>query len=134
MLRLSHAMKAVSYLAIISLLGVGLFVPIAQAGLIGTEAIVNAADAHSDRDRVKKLLAREDIRNQLLALGVDPDEAGARVQGMTDSEAQTLAGKLDQLPAGGGVVEAVLIVFLVLLFTDIMGFTDVFPFVNKPAR
>jgi hypothetical protein len=41
---------------------------------------------------------------------------------------------MDKLPAGGDglgiLVGAALIVFLVLLFTDIAGYTDVFPFVK----
>ena len=45
---------------------------------------------------------------------------------------------IDPLPAGGdalGVILGVaLIVFLVLLITDIMGYTDIFPFVKKTHR
>jgi hypothetical protein len=42
---------------------------------------------------------------------------------------------MDQLPAGGDAVGvligASLFVFIVLLITDILGFTDVFPFVKS---
>jgi outer membrane protein OmpA-like peptidoglycan-associated protein len=44
---------------------------------------------------------------------------------------------MDQLPAGGGFLETLIIVgfliFLILLATDITGYTDVFPFVKKTA-
>jgi hypothetical protein len=42
---------------------------------------------------------------------------------------------MDQLPAGGDgigtIVGAAVLVFLILLITDILGFTHVFPFVKS---
>jgi len=65
----------------------------------------------------------------------------SRVAGLSDEEIQQITGRLDELPAGEGaggaigiVVVAILIVFLVLLLTDLLGLTDVFPFVKKKAR
>ena len=66
--------------------------------------------------------------------GVGVDVAKARVNALTNDEAKSLAGKLDSLPAGGVVGEilgAALIVFIVLLITDILGFTKVFPFTRS---
>lgn len=84
------------------------------------------------RSRIQAALDRDDVRAQLLALGVDPADAQARVAALTDAEAQQLAAEMDQLPAGGAsVIGAAVFVFLVLLFTDIMGWTNVFPFVNS---
>ena len=80
-------------------------------------------------------LSRADVQHQMGLLGVDPDEAAERVAGLSDEEVRQIAGQLDTLPAGEGtagiIVGAALIVFLVLLITDILGLTDVFPFVNK---
>jgi hypothetical protein len=77
----------------------------------------------------------EDVQRQLVILGVDPEEAARRVAGLSDTEIQQIAGRLDQLPAGEGTVGAIIgaavIIFLVLLVTDLLGLTDVFPFVNK---
>ena len=39
----------------------------------------------------------------------------------------------DELPAGGDLLGAAVLIFLVLLFTDIMGYTKVFPF-TRSAR
>ena len=82
-------------------------------------------------------LAREDVREQMQDLGVDPAEAEARVAAMSDAEVQELAGKLDNAKAGegplGAIVGAAVFVFVVLLITDILCFTDVFPF-TKCAR
>lgn len=70
-------------------------------------------------------------------MGLDKAMAKARVDGLTDEEVARVVQRLDQLPAGGDAFGAVIFsavfIFLVLLVTDIMGFTDVFPFVKKTS-
>ncbi len=132
--KLRRIAKPVSHLVVLGLLVLGIHLPAAQAGLISTETVVNAEQVQQDRERLRDMLTREDVKNQLLARGVSPDQIEARVDGLTDSEVQTLAAKIDQLPAGAGVLEVALVVFLVLLVTDILGYTDIFPFVKKPAK
>jgi len=107
---------------------------VAQAGLITTDEILTQ-DAPQDRERVTAFLEREDVRQQMVALGVDPDEALARVASLSDEEVRRISGHLDNLPAGqsalGAVLGAILIIFLVLLVTDLLGLTNVFPFVRR---
>jgi hypothetical protein len=106
----------------------------AQAALIGTDQVIDTSAAAADRARVAAFLARDDVRGELEAMGVNPDEAAARVAGMSDPEVRKMAARIDTLPAGQGVAEALisaaLIIFIVLLVTDLMGVTDVFPFVK----
>jgi hypothetical protein len=99
----------------------------AHAGMI-------AAGAGADRARISAALEREGVREQLAARGVSLEQAKARVAALSDAEAAELAGAVDALPAGGiDVLGVVLVVFLVLLLTDILGYTKIFPF-TKPAR
>ena len=122
--------KPVSHLVVLGLLALSLHLPAAHAGMIGTEAVVNAAQTQQNRDRLHSALSRDDVQAQLLARGVDPAQVQARVDSLTDEEMQTLATNMDQLPAGGGVVGALVLIFLVLLLTDLMGLTNIFPFVK----
>jgi len=72
-----------------------------------------------------------------MARGIDPIEAQARADSLTDQEAIQFADTMEQLPAGGLIgylVGLAVLVFLVLLITDILGFTDIFPFVKKTAK
>jgi len=106
---------------------------VAQAGLITTDQILTQT-APQDRARVTAFLEREDVRQQMVALGVDPAEALARVASLSDEEVRQVSGHLDNLPAGqafGAVIGAILIIFLVLLVTDLLGLTNVFPFVRR---
>jgi hypothetical protein len=122
--------KPVSHLVVLGLLALSLHLPAAHAGMIGTEAVVNAAQAQQDRERLHSALSRDDVQAQLLARGVDPAQVQARVDSLTDEEMQTLATEMDQLPAGGSVVGALVLIFLVLLVTDLLGLTNVYPFVK----
>lgn len=110
----------------------------ALAAMIGTETVLDGARGDAARRHVNSILAREDVQAVLAEQGIDPLEARARVASLTDSEIIYLADTIDRMPAGGDalgvIVGAALIVFIVLLITDIMGVTDVFPFVKKHRR
>jgi len=89
----------------------------------------------STRERLEALLSRDEVRAGLERYGVSPSEAKARVDALSDEELERVAARLDSLPAGGDLLEATLfiafITFIVLLVTDILGFTKVFPFTRK---
>ena len=121
--------RVISSVLIVCTLGAGMPLP-ASAGIIATDQVA----ASAERDRVKSFLDRAEVRERLQALGVDAAAARARVDALSDQEIATLAGEMDRLPAGGGdVLTVALIVFLVLLLTDILGYTKVFPF-TRPAQ
>ena len=109
----------------------------AMAAMIGTESVVNTDRAQDAREYLKSLLAREDVKSALVSQGIDPAEAEYRLNSLTDDEATRLADQLQALPAGGNFFTTLLIVlfvvFIILLATDIAGYTDIFPFV-KPKK
>src|SRR3972149_232628 len=105
--KLRRLTKPVSHLVMLGLLALSLHLPAANAALVGTEAVVNAAQAQQSR---------------------------ARLDSLTDEEVQTLASKMDQLPAGADGLGLLVFIFIVLLITDILGFTNLFPFVKHPKR
>ncbi len=107
----------------------------AQATMISTGTAVQQKALDQERTRVRLFLERDDVQKSLQAHGISPLEAKARVDSLTDREVTRIADKLDMLPAGGSglgvIVGAAVFVFIVLLITDILGFTDVFSFVNS---
>ena len=108
------------------------------AAMVPTEATIYQIKAQDARDHLKTLISKNDIKKSLVSRGIDPMEAKARVDSLSDSEIIEVADKIEQLPAGGGafgaVIAASVIVFLVLLITDILGYTDVFPFVKSQKK
>ncbi|HEX6321259.1 MAG TPA: PA2779 family protein [Burkholderiales bacterium] len=120
--------RLIASLLVVSIAGLGVVPLPAQAGMLGTDAAL----ASGERQRIVTFLEREDVRQQLQAQGVSPTQVKARVAALTDEEASQLAAQMDSLPAGG-VLGLILLVFVVLLITDILGFTKVFPF-TRPVR
>jgi len=98
--------------------------------LVSTQSVLSADRAGADRERINEILARADVQDQLIKQGVDLDEVDARVAALSDSEAKQMADQLEMMPAGagGGVIGALFAVFIILLITDILGLTDVYPF------
>lgn len=117
------------------MLAVSMPLGVAQAALVGTEQLVTPSNAEADRARVVAFVARDDVRAEMRKMGVNPDEAAARVAVMSDVEIQRIATEIDKMPAGqsavGAVIGAVVLIFVILLVTDLLGLTDVFPFVKR---
>lgn len=105
--------------------------PLANAAIIDTDDIVAEKQSIIERETLLSALDRDEIKQVLIQKGVDPVQARQRIASMTDEEVLALNQQIDELPAGSGVVGAVVFVFLVLLVTDILGYTDVYPFVKK---
>ena len=108
-----------------------MFAPVSQAAMIGTDQIISSTQTQSDRAHLIETLNRADLADQLRSAGVDPVQLQDRVASLTDDEVALLNEQLDQMPAGGGILGVAVFVFVVLLITDIMGYTDIFPFVNS---
>jgi hypothetical protein len=133
-----QTLKPVSlFLAIFVLMISGPFQS-AHAAMIGTESVLDTSRVRQARIYLKSLLAREDVRAALVASGLDPREAKSRIDSLSDAEAVAAADRFDQLPAGSGLLGTILVisflVFLILLITDIAGYTDVFPFVHPMKK
>jgi hypothetical protein len=106
----------------------------AKAGLIGTETVINTLQGEKSRSRITAFLNRQEVLDVFSKQGIDPLQAEKRVASLTDHEVSQICKVLDQFPAGGdgvgAVVGAVVLIFLVLLITDLLGLTQVFPFVK----
>lgn len=86
----------------------------AGAGLLPTEQA--GAEAQAARAGVAAVLQRSDVSSRLQSLGVSPDAAAARANALTDAEVIRLAGQLDQVPAGGSIAFAALLVVGILVW------------------
>ena len=128
----SFTKRLITYLCMPAFLGMQLIAPAAQAQMVSTADYVSIQQGQADRDRILVMLDREDLKGRLEAMGVSAEAVELRVAAMSPAEASAFAAQLDNAPAGAnGVVGALVLIFLVLLFTDLMGWTDVYPFVHS---
>jgi hypothetical protein len=102
-----------------------------QAAIIGTDQIHAAGAVEQNRARIAAALQRPDVAAELERMGVSKADAEARVAALSDDEVASLAHRVDTMPAGGDVLGALLFVFVLLLVTDILGLTKVFPFTRS---
>jgi hypothetical protein len=87
---------------------------ITQAGMIGTDQVVTTSSS-ADRSTVLNFVGRSDVASQLQFLGIDPATAKDRVAAMTDEEVQSLAGRINALPAGADTAGILLVVAAIVL-------------------
>jgi hypothetical protein len=129
---MSRIRRLIASLLVVSVTGTFISLP-AQAAIVVTDSVAASAAASADRAKIAQALARDDVRAELQARGVNPADVQARVDALSDDEAAQLAQKIDTLPAGGDVLGLIVFVFIVLLITDILGLTKVFPF-TRPIK
>lgn len=127
--------KYVCAVLIVSMMMLNISVPMAKAEMISTQTVITASQNEANRDMVQSFLQRDDLRQVLTDKGINVAEAQARIDALSDQEVAQLAGQINDLPAGAGALGTVLgvalVVFIILLITDLAGATDVFPFVKK---
>ncbi|MCK9294254.1 MAG: PA2779 family protein [Desulfobulbaceae bacterium] len=126
--------KSISFFLIFSFLLLDFTVQKAKAGMIDTGSIVTLAKQENDRARVMAFLDRQDVQQVMEQQGVAAEEAKQRVAVLSDDEVRQIAQAMDQLPAGGDglgvIIGAAVLIFIILLITDIAGLTHVFSFVD----
>lgn len=98
----------------------------ATASIISTQQALSADMRASTEADVRASLARDDVRQAMQQLGVDPADADTRIASLSDAELLRMQGELDRLPAGGGALAVIGVVFVVLLILELVGVTNIF--------
>lgn len=122
--------KSVVYV-IVSALSLVSFVQPASAAMIGADQVMAAQTLSQNQAKIADALTRPEVAAELERLGVSKDDAEARVAALTDEEAATLASKIDSAPAGGDGLAILGGIVLILIVTDLIGVTDIFPFIDQ---
>lgn len=99
----------------------------ATAAIVTSGDMLMAQQQQESREQLRTWMARDDVRQQLVDMGVDVDSAIARVDSMSDSEVQQLSVAMKDMPAGSGLIETAVLAFLVLVVLEVTGVTDILP-------
>ncbi|WP_319005194.1 PA2779 family protein [Leisingera sp. McT4-56] len=107
----------------------------AQAEMLSTGEVISRYAAHADRDFLLSELKKQEVHDELVARGVDPNEAETRLAALSNEEIASVIAQMESDTAGGnGVVGALLTVFIILLVTDLLCLTKAFPFTRCAGR
>lgn len=121
--------KLVSYLSVVAIFSMQA-TPL-HAAMVNNDDLLKQVQHDISVKQVVAMLERDEVQSKLTAMGINPTSAKIRVSQMNDAEIIELRQNLDEMPAGSGAVSVLLTVFIVLVITDMLGATDVFPFVKN---
>jgi len=102
----------------------------AQAAVIANSQLIQQTQQANDRAILLQTLQRADVQAQLLAMGVDTADIESRVSHMTGDEIAQINQQINELPAGGDILGILVLIFIIFVITDVIGATDIFPFIH----
>ena len=116
--------KSIIYLLIISFI----FIQIspAFAGIVGTDIYLSEQTIQQDRENLRELMSRDEVRSLLESNGLTVEEAQTRVDSLTEKEVSQMADKFNELPAAGDAAVVILVIALVVIILELAGITDIF--------
>ena len=121
-----HSKTALACVLALQLTAVG---TMAQAQMIGTDTAIQRETSDMDRAYLLDELKKDEVRDEMVRLGVSPDEAEARLAALSDAEVARMIRQYEQDKAGAdGIIGALVTVFIILLVTDLLCFTRLFNF------
>lgn len=103
-------------------------VTMAQAEMLGTDQAISKYTALANRNALMDEIQREDIRAEIVALGIDPAEAEARLAALSDAEIASMMVQMENDSAGADIVGTLFTIFVILLITDLLCLTRFFNF------
>ena len=109
----------------VALVSIGL-APVSYADIVSTTTLIEAESRAESLHEIELFLARDEVREQFLALGVSPETVTARVNSLTADELRQLQSSIDDKAAGGDALAVIGTVFLVLLILELVGVTNIF--------
>jgi hypothetical protein len=106
--------RLLSIFMIVCLTNVG-FLQTAGAAAIDTQTVVQLQDRAAAVSRIQANMARDDVRQAMVKMGVDPAQAHERVATLTDAEVASLDKRLAELPAGGDAGWIILLIVVIVV-------------------
>lgn len=124
-----------SLLLVTALLSLSVQAAPARLAMLPTMDVVENTSSSIERDKLVSLMKEDKVQKELVKLGVNPQEALNRIAALSHSEVKHLSEQIEHARAGGdfggSIIGAAVLIFIVLLITDILGFTKVFPFTRS---
>ena len=105
----------------------------ANAAVFSSEQVIAKQQFNFNKQQVLSFVDSAEVQNKLIELGVSPADAKQRIANMTAEELNALNTQINDMPAGG-VVGAIVTVLAIIALLDLLGVTDVYPFINPISR
>lgn len=134
MTKLNHSRRVIATLLSVSIMWLSIFTSVAHADLISTGEMQQQEQLQYDRQQLLELISQADVQDKFIDMGVDLNNAKERINNLTADELAQLNAQINELPAGGDILGIIVLFLLVFIVTDIIGATDIFPFINPVTK
>lgn len=101
----------------------------ATAGVYSSDQVIADQQHQYNKQQVLAFVDNAEVQNKLIELGVSPADAKLRIASMTNAELEAFNNQLHEMPSGG-VVGTIVTVLVVVAVLDLMGITNVYPFIR----
>lgn len=123
---MNNLKRPLMYVLMTAFLAGSIHAPV-SADMVDNKQLAIQTELQMQRDNVRDLMARDDVRNALLAYGVSAGDVNDRINNLTEAELLQIQNQLDALPAGEGALGVVLTLLLIFILLDLAGVTNIFP-------
>ena len=101
-----------------------------HAAVVANNQLIHPTQFAMDKDSLLQSINKNNVQEQLKNMGVASADIKNRIEQMTHEEIAQLNEQINELPAGSGALGAILLVFVIFVITDVIGATDIFPFIH----
>ncbi|MGM0433167.1 MAG: PA2779 family protein [Pseudomonadota bacterium] len=123
-------MRRVAFIQILAMLFLACMPLMGSADMIETGSVVADQQLQHDREELRAMLDRDEVKATLERMGVDRAQVEERISNLTQQELASFNDQLAQAPAGEGVVGIIVLFVLVFIVTDMLCATNIFSFVR----
>ena len=127
---LNNSRRLIASVLSLSIMWLSIFSSLTHADLISTGEMQQQEQLQYDRQQLLDLISQAELQDKFIDMGVDMDNAKERINNLTSDELAQLNAQINELPAGGDILGIIVLFLLVFIVTDIIGATDIFPFIN----
>lgn len=127
---LNNSRRLIASVLSLSIMWLSIFSSLTHADLISTGEMQQQEQLQYDRQQLLDLISQAELQDKFIDKGVDMDNAKERINNLTSDELAQLNAQINELPAGGDILGIIVLFLLVFIVTDIIGATDIFPFIN----
>ena len=103
-----------------------------HADYIDNPELFTSEQSQLDKAQLKDFFSTANAQEKLIEMGVSPELAMVRIDQLTPQEVAQFNQDVENMPAGSGVLGIIVLFAVVFIITDVIGATDIFPFI-KPV-
>lgn len=101
-----------------------------MAGVVSSSTVIEQQRSAITKQQILSMVDSDKVQQQLIALGVNPEDAKNRINNLTNAELSQLNQQINDAPAASGIIGTIFTVLIVVAVLDLLGITDAYSFIE----